>query len=91
MAIFQAYVPPEMQGRVFTLLISVVSLMAPVGLVVAGPLAERFGVQVVFVLGGLGCLGVAVAWLCMPFVLYLEDRAGEQTAKEDHRAADALL
>ena len=81
MAIFQTYVPVEMQGRVFTLLISVVSITAPVGLAVAGPLAERFGVQMVYVLGGLGCLAVAAAWLCMPKVLYLEDHIEGQTGK----------
>jgi DHA3 family macrolide efflux protein-like MFS transporter len=48
----QATVDPEMQGRVFTMLGSVASGMAPLGLIFAGPIADAFGVQAWFLVGG---------------------------------------
>ncbi|MFN2285273.1 MAG: MFS transporter [Anaerolineae bacterium] len=73
MAIFQSYVPPAMQGRVFTILLSSLSLMAPFGLAIGGPLAEAYGVPLIFVITGIGCLGVALIWALTPAILYLED------------------
>lgn len=75
MTIFQTYVPPEMQGRVFTLLLSSISLMTPFGLALGGPVAERFGVPIVFVITGIGCLVVSLVWVLNPTILHLEDRA----------------
>lgn len=51
-AILQSSVAPEIQGRVFMLLGSLSSLMAPVGLLIAGPFAERVGVRVWYLGGG---------------------------------------
>jgi len=73
MTIFQTYVPPDMQGRVFTLLLSSISLMAPFGLALGGPIADTFGVPIIFVITGIGCLVVATSWVLNPTILYLED------------------
>jgi DHA3 family macrolide efflux protein-like MFS transporter len=62
MAMFQARIPPEMQGRVLTLLISGVSAVAPLGLAIGGPLADALGARVLFILAGAGCLLIAAAW-----------------------------
>lgn len=51
LATVQAVVPPDMQGRVFTLIGSAASLMSPVGLMIAGPLADVMGVQTWFIVG----------------------------------------
>jgi DHA3 family macrolide efflux protein-like MFS transporter len=75
LAIFQSYVPPEMQGRVFTLLISSISVMAPIGLAIGGPVAEAFGAIVLFVAGGIGCLGIALVWSVNSRIMHLEERA----------------
>jgi MFS transporter, DHA3 family, macrolide efflux protein len=37
---------------VFTLMISTASAMTPLGLLIAGPLADLFGVQMWFIIGG---------------------------------------
>jgi DHA3 family macrolide efflux protein-like MFS transporter len=76
MAVIQATVPPEMQGRVFTLIGSVGALMAPLGLVIAGPLADAFGVQMWFVTGGVvtGLLGL-VGFFVPAIVHFEEGRA----------------
>ena len=72
-AIFQSSVPPEMQGRLFTMVMSVISLMVPIGLAIGGPLADTFGVRLLFVLAGIGCILLALTWVSIPAILYLED------------------
>lgn len=72
-AILQSIIPPEMQGRVFTVLMSVSTAMVPVGLALAGPLADRFGVQLWYVFGALIC-GLMVTWIVLsPALLHLEE------------------
>jgi len=45
-------VPNELQGRTLALLNMVFGFAAPLGLAIAGPLGEAFGVRTVFILGG---------------------------------------
>jgi DHA3 family macrolide efflux protein-like MFS transporter len=72
-AILQSIVPPEMQGRVFTVLMSVSMMIAPFGLALAGPLADRFGVQLWYILGALIC-GLMVTWIVLsPALMHLEE------------------
>lgn len=60
LAVMQDVVTPEMQGRVFTLFGSLVKAMTPLGLIIAGPVADIFGVQTWFIIGGIvtGFLGI---------------------------------
>lgn len=60
MAILQVSVAPDMQGRVFSLLGSVASGMSPIGLALAGPLADRIGIQTWFLAAGAACLSMAL-------------------------------
>ena len=73
-ATLQAAVAPEMQGRVFTVMISASSAMAPLGMAVAGPVADRFGVPLWFLLAGLSCLLMAVVGLASPALRHMEGR-----------------
>ena len=73
-AIFQSYVPPEIQGRVFSLLMSTITVMAPVGLAIGGPLADAFGAHSLFTVAGIGCLAIALTWALSPTIMRLEDR-----------------
>lgn len=73
-AILQVTVVPEMQGRVFMLLNSFATLMAPLGLILAGPLADLFGVRFWFVIAGLVTLAAGVAGLFSPTLLQIEER-----------------
>jgi MFS transporter, DHA3 family, macrolide efflux protein len=52
-AVMQSTIPPKMQGRVFSLILSGASAMSPIGLAVAGPVADAFGVPIWFVVSGL--------------------------------------
>jgi len=58
--LFQVKVPPEMQGRVFTLLSSLAVAMMPIGLFFAAPIADRLGMKAVYILGGTACILISV-------------------------------
>jgi len=73
-AMIQTIVEPDMQARVFSLLNSVGSAMVPLGLLVAGPVADRFSIQVWFLFGGLLCLVMAVCGFFIPAVMQIESR-----------------
>jgi DHA3 family macrolide efflux protein-like MFS transporter len=77
MAVMQATVAPEMQGRVFTLVGSVSGAVAPIGLLLAGPAADRLGVQAGYLAGGALCVLMALAAVLTPAVVTLEDRAAQ--------------
>jgi len=79
MSIFQSTVAPEMQGRVFALLGSLVSISSPLGLVIAGPVSDRFGIQIWFVVAGILCIAVGIAAFFIPAILHIEEN---HTAKE---------
>lgn len=74
MALLQTIVPNELQGRVLSLLNTVVGLAGPIGLAVAGPLGEALGIRGVFILGGTLSAMVCLTGLLSPALLRLEDR-----------------
>jgi DHA3 family macrolide efflux protein-like MFS transporter len=71
-ALLQAKVPPEMQGRVFTLMMSGTAAMAPLGLAVAGPFAEVIGVRAWFLAGGVVIILMSAAAYFLPSVKNIE-------------------
>jgi DHA3 family macrolide efflux protein-like MFS transporter len=73
MAVMQAAVAPEMQGRVFSLDNAVSTAMAPLGLLIAGPVADAFGVQTWYMVGGVACLLIGIAAFFIPAIVRLED------------------
>jgi DHA3 family macrolide efflux protein-like MFS transporter len=75
-AILQATVEPSMQGRVFTLVMSLSGGMAPIGLAVTGPLSDAFGVRTIFLGAGVLCLSAAVAAFYIPALMNIEDGPG---------------
>ena len=58
-ALIQAKVDPGVQGRVMTMINSITSGLTPLALIIAGPLADRYGIQTWFVLGGILCIVIA--------------------------------
>ena len=52
-------IPPEKQGRVFTVMTSMITSTVPIGLLIAAPIAEVIGVSAWFVIGGVVCLLMA--------------------------------
>jgi len=71
-ALIQDIVVPEMQGRVLGLIGSIAAAMTPLGLVIAGPLADWLGVQAWFIIGGVSTILMGVSGLFLPAIMNLE-------------------
>jgi len=76
-ALLQATVPPEMLGRVFSLVLSACALMTPLGLMVAGPVVDALGVPFWFVLTGVLTLCASATGVLVPAVRHLERKRDE--------------
>ncbi len=81
LAVLQATIAPEYQGRVFTLYSSVAILATPVGLLLAAPLAELFGVRVWYLTGGLVCLVMGCAAFFVPAIVRIESEAAATSSE----------
>jgi DHA3 family macrolide efflux protein-like MFS transporter len=73
MAIMQGTVAPEMQGRVFTLMGSLLWLTSPLGLAIAGPVSDLFGLQVWYLVAGLLCVVLGSAGFFVPALVQIEE------------------
>ncbi len=71
-AIIQSTVAPDMQARIFSLLSSIGGGMAPIGLMIAGPVADQVGIQAWFLLAGALCVVMGIAGVCIPAVINIE-------------------
>jgi len=80
-AMLQAKGAPEMQGRVFMLVASVAGVMTPLGMAIAGPVADALGVQFWFVMAGVVGVLMGIGAFFIPALMNLEDAKGEQRAE----------
>lgn len=72
--ILQTIVPNHLQGRVLSLLSTMVGLAAPIGLAFATPLGEAIGVRWLFVVLGIAGGLVTLAGFLSPVLRSLDDR-----------------
>ena len=72
MAYLQETVPPEALGRVFSLIGSLMSLSMPVGLLISGPIAEKYGVPLWFLVTGI--MTLAATAVNALILKHLDDR-----------------
>jgi DHA3 family macrolide efflux protein-like MFS transporter len=79
-AILQATIAPDYQGRVFALIASLAGATAPLGLVVAAPVAEIVGVGVWYLAGGFACVAMGIAGFFAPALMGIEDATAEGVA-----------
>ncbi|HBX69875.1 MAG TPA: MFS transporter [Chloroflexi bacterium] len=77
-AVMQSTVAPDMQARIFSLLSSMASGMSPIGLIIAGPISDKMGIQTWYLIGGSLCILMAFIGLMIPAVMNIEDRAIQQ-------------
>nr|HID12486.1 MFS transporter [Anaerolineae bacterium] len=77
LAIIQAIVTPEMQGRVFTVIQSLASAMSPLSLAIAGPVADLLGVRTWYVIAGVVCALMGGGAFFVPAIVHLEDNHRE--------------
>jgi len=79
-ALMQSIVRPDMQGRVMSLLNSGATAISPLGLLLAGPIADRLGLRVWFWVGGILCVFIATAAFFVPVIMNLESHHEEAQA-----------
>ncbi len=72
-AAVQAVVAPDMQGRVFTLISTLAGGMSPIGLMIAGPISDKLGVQTWFLIGGVVTILMGTISWFIPAVMHFED------------------
>jgi DHA3 family macrolide efflux protein-like MFS transporter len=82
LAIVQAKVAPEMQGRVFTLLISLLGVTSPISLAIAGPVSDWLGLQIWYIVAGALCMATGLILSFVPAVVNIEER--EEPVKNGH-------
>jgi MFS transporter, DHA3 family, macrolide efflux protein len=73
LAVLQAAVAPEMQGRVFTLVGSLTSAMMPLSLAIAGPVADQVGVRAWYLAGGAVFALLGALSFFVPAIVHLEE------------------
>lgn len=73
LAILQATVPSEIQGRVFTLMMSLIMSMTPVGLALAGPIADLLGVRIWYLVAGFVMTIIGIAGNFVPAIMQFEE------------------
>ena len=76
-ATLQATISPDMQGRAFAFIMSAAMLVSPLALMIAGPFADRFGIQLWFLIAGISCLLMGVFGFFSSDVMTMENRPKE--------------
>lgn len=89
-AVLQAVVEPSMQGRVFTLVMSGAVAMTPLSLAVAGPIADRIGIQTWYVVAGSVCIVAGLLMRLSPAVRTIESRGQASGSDAAEAVAEAL-
>jgi len=77
LAILQASVPPEIQGRVITIALNSTAATEPVGLAIAASLAGVLDVRVWYVLNGIITIAMGVGAFFIPAIMHIEDRVND--------------
>jgi MFS transporter, DHA3 family, macrolide efflux protein len=91
-AILQSQVEPEMQARVLSLLQSIGAGAVPLGLLVSGPVSDRLGIQLWFLLSGSLCVLLALSGLFIPAVVNFESsRPVSLVNLQDETVAKAVI
>lgn len=80
--LLQTVVPPDMQGRVDTLVTSICQGVYPISLAILGPVVNVIGLRTWYVGGGLLMFVVCVMALFVPSIANLEERLVKQPPPE---------
>jgi MFS transporter, DHA3 family, macrolide efflux protein len=72
-AVLQAGIPPRVQGRVFTAITSINMAAAPIGLLLAAPVADHLGLRLWYGIAGIAILLLAGAFRLIPAIVHLEE------------------
>ncbi len=81
-ALMQSIVPADIQGRVFTILMSLSGGMTPVGLAFAGPVSDLLGIRIWFMIGGIVFTLMGAGSFISPTIMNIEEeKRGDSSAK----------
>ncbi len=90
LALLQSTVPADKQGRVYGLVASGATAMMPIGLVIAGPVADAYGVPIWFIASGVATIVLGTAALLTPSVRALDDVMEIAAAESPEEPAEGL-
>ena len=91
LALLQSTIPVDMQGRVFALFGSGATAMMPIGLIIAGPVADVYGVPIWFVVSGLATIVLTTAALLSPSVRALDEVTETASAESPEEPVEGLV
>jgi MFS transporter, DHA3 family, macrolide efflux protein len=80
-ATLQAAIAPEMQGRVFAFILSAAMLVSPLALMIAGPFADAFGIQLWFLIAGISCTLMGIFGFLSSDVMGMENKSNDDTRR----------
>ncbi len=89
-ALLQEIVAPEMQGRVFTLVMSLCKAAVPIGMAITGPLADRVGVRALYMVAGAALILLGIGGFFMPAIMQLGESHNGHTAGDEATAVDTV-
>ncbi len=78
-ALLQARIASDLQGRVFSVLLSGSQILTLVGLAVVGPITDLVGIRTWFIIGSLAAVLLTVTMFFVPAVMQLEDKGSGQS------------
>jgi MFS transporter, DHA3 family, macrolide efflux protein len=78
-ALMQSKVPHEMQGRVFTLISSLAMATMPISMLIAAPIADKFGVQTWYIFGGAASLALGIGSFMNKSIMNVENMESADT------------
>jgi DHA3 family macrolide efflux protein-like MFS transporter len=88
LAVLQAIVPAGMQGRVFTMQLSVATAMAPLGLAIAGPASDALGPQIWFLVTGVALTAAGAGGVFASPLMRIEDGVSPDDPALDDEGLD---
>ena len=74
-ATLQAVIAPAMQGRVFAFIFSAAMLVSPVALMVAGPFADAYSIQLWFLIAGVSCMLMGLLGFFSSDIMNMENQS----------------
>jgi len=89
-AIMQTKIPPEMQGRIFTVIGSLSSAASPLGMLLAAPVAEKLGIRAWYLIAGIFCAAMGVYGFLKRDVYTLDDQEPGGKLAPASRPADEI-
>lgn len=80
-ALLQTVVAPELQGRVFTVIMSMSGAISPLSLAIGGPIADWLGVRTLYFIAGIALVLLSIFSAFSPVIINLEEEQIENSLK----------